>query len=89
MPNKVRDKIGKNGVVRNPDIHIDVIKGISRYAASVGLQMRRLDFSPITGPEGNIEFLAEIRLRCDNAPEVEENEIFRIVEEAHKYLARS
>ena len=54
------EKIGKNGVVRSSETHEEVLNGIIQFAESAGLHVLRLDYSPITGPEGNIEFLAEI-----------------------------
>ncbi len=56
-----RDKVGKNGVVREPEIHREVIHKIVDYAASVGFEVVNLDYSPIKGPEGNIEYLVHIR----------------------------
>ncbi len=52
-----RDKVGKNGVVREPEIHREVIHKIIDFADSVGFEVLNLDFSPIKGPEGNIEYL--------------------------------
>lgn len=52
-----RDKIGKKGVVRDRSVHNEVIDFILQSAASVGLQPIGLTFSPIRGPEGNIEYL--------------------------------
>lgn len=56
-----RDKVGKNGVVREPEIHEEVIRKIVDYAASIGFTVLHLEFSPIKGPEGNIEYLLHIR----------------------------
>ena len=52
-----RDKVGKNGVVREPQTHREVIAKIVDYADSIGFAVIELDFSPIKGPEGNIEYL--------------------------------
>ncbi len=52
-----RDKVGKKGVVRDEAVHLEVIERVIRYAGSVGFAVRGLDFSPIRGPEGNIEYL--------------------------------
>lgn len=52
-----REKVGKKGVVRDPDVHIEVIKNVITMAEENGLYPWGLDFSPIKGPEGNIEFL--------------------------------
>lgn len=52
-----REKVGKKGVVRDKDVHLDVICGVMSYAVSIGFGILALDFSPIKGPEGNIEYL--------------------------------
>ncbi len=56
-----REKVGKNGVVRDPDTHSEVLHKIIDYADSVGFEVLHLDHSPIRGPEGNIEYLLHIR----------------------------
>ena len=84
-----REKIGKNGVVRNPGTHMEVIRNIVDFSETAGLLVRKLDFSPITGPEGNIEFLAEITVKEDGTALISDDEIRRIVEEAHSSLDRS
>ena len=52
-----REKVGKNGVVKEPKTHRQVIEKIVDFAASIGFTVIDLDFSPIRGPEGNIEYL--------------------------------
>lgn len=52
-----KDKVGKKGVVREPEIHEEVIEKITGFAASAGFEILDLDYSPIKGPEGNIEYL--------------------------------
>lgn len=52
-----REKVGKRGVVRDPAVHREVIASICRLIVDLGWGVRGLDFSPIKGPEGNIEFL--------------------------------
>ncbi len=52
-----RDKVGKKGVVRDPSVHLDVLMQASEYARENGFASIGADFSPIKGPEGNIEFL--------------------------------
>ncbi len=84
-----RGKIGKNGVVRNTETHEEVLNGIVQFTESAGLHIRRMDFSPITGPEGNIEFLAEIHKKTGDSSPVSEEEIHRIVAEAHQTLDHS
>lgn len=53
-----REHVGKKGVVRDKKIHAAVIEKILNFAAEVGFAVRGLDFSPVKGPEGNIEYLA-------------------------------
>ena len=55
-----RDKVGKNGVVREPKVHREVIAKIVDYADSIGFTVLHLEFSPIKGPEGNIEYLLHL-----------------------------
>ena len=81
-----RDKVGKKGVVRDPKAHEDVIRTISEFAQSIGWNVRRLDYSPITGPEGNIEFLSEIRKSDDSSAGITDADIRSVVAEAHRKL---
>ena len=52
-----REKVGKKGVVRDPAVHKEVIEMVISYAKSISFGVRHLEFSPIKGPEGNIEYL--------------------------------
>jgi 23S rRNA (cytidine1920-2'-O)/16S rRNA (cytidine1409-2'-O)-methyltransferase len=52
-----RDKVGKKGVVRDPRVHEEVIKSVTDFAKETGFTVKGLDFSPVKGPEGNIEYL--------------------------------
>lgn len=56
-----REKVGKKGVVREPEVHTEVIEKIICYAVSLGFRILNLDYSPIKGPEGNIEYLLHIQ----------------------------
>lgn len=58
-----REKVGKKGVVRDRKVHMEVISQVSEFAASVGFDCLDLDYSPIKGPEGNIEYLLYLRKR--------------------------
>ncbi len=53
-----RDRVGKGGVVRDPAVHRDVLSGVISSAGDIGFFVRSLTPSPITGPAGNVEFLA-------------------------------
>lgn len=52
-----REQVGKKGVVRDPDVHKEVIHKVIEFSKSIGFGVKGLSFSPIKGPEGNIEFL--------------------------------
>lgn len=52
-----RDKVGKSGVVRDPDVHRDVLRSVTAFAVETGFAVKGLTYSPITGGEGNVEFL--------------------------------
>lgn len=56
-----REKVGKKGVVRDKKVHVEVIENVVGYALSSGFELLGLDFSPVKGPEGNIEYLMHIR----------------------------
>lgn len=62
-----REKVGKNGVVREPETHREVIGKILDYADLVGFKVLHLEYSPIRGPEGNIEYL--VHLKKEEEPE--------------------
>ncbi|TYQ13379.1 UNVERIFIED_CONTAM: 23S rRNA (cytidine1920-2'-O)/16S rRNA (cytidine1409-2'-O)-methyltransferase [Acetivibrio alkalicellulosi] len=52
-----KDKVGKNGVVRDKSAHKEVVEDILAFAVDIGLKVKGVDYSPIKGPEGNIEYL--------------------------------
>jgi 23S rRNA (cytidine1920-2'-O)/16S rRNA (cytidine1409-2'-O)-methyltransferase len=56
-----REKVGKKGVVRDQRVHIEVIEKVVAYGVSIGFRILNLDYSPIKGPEGNIEYLLHIK----------------------------
>ena len=76
--------MGKNGVVREKEIHERVLHEICVFAPSFGWHVENLTFSPIKGPAGNIEVLADVRPGDGNAPDLEQ--ITALVAEAHKEL---
>lgn len=65
-----REKVGKKGVVREKSTHLEVIRQVLSFAWSIGFEILALEFSPIKGPEGNIEYLAW--LQKTERPEAEE-----------------
>lgn len=68
-----REKVGKSGVVRDPKVHKEVLETMLHFANELGLNLRGLTFSPITGGEGNIEFLAHWRLEEPDASQQEKD----------------
>ncbi len=78
-----REKVGKKGVVRDPKVHCEVIGNVITAATNLGFGVMGLDYSPIRGPEGNIEYL--IFLKKGEAG-VSAFPIPETVEEAHKEL---
>ncbi len=80
-----REKVGKKGVVRDPEVHKEVIETVIEYVTSIGYSVKDLDYSPVKGPEGNIEYL--IHIASDDAGEVADTiDVERTVEAAHKEL---
>mgnify|MGYP000717221972 CR=1 FL=1 len=82
-----REKVGKKGVVRDPKVHIEVLEQIMQYVLSIGFAIRELSFSPIKGPEGNIEYLVHIK-KTDDPIKEESVDIHSVVEAAHGELDR-
>lgn len=60
-----REKVGKKGVVRDPAVHVEVVRGIYEFCLKNGYSVLNLDFSPIKGPEGNIEYLIHLKKSGD------------------------
>ncbi len=65
-----REKVGKKGVVREQSVHSEVIHKIIDFADSVGFEVKDLEYSPIKGPEGNIEYLVYIEKQEEKAKPV-------------------
>lgn len=83
-----REKVGKKGVVRDPEVHLEVIEKVLDYASGIALEPHHLSFSPIKGPEGNIEYLLHLVKRPDGTQVVSHLEVQAkdIVAEAHSQL---
>lgn len=81
-----RENVGKHGVVRDPKVHLDVVKSVTAFMVESGFSVLGLDYSPIKGPQGNIEYLAYIQrsdapsYRCSVTPE-------DVVENSHAALS--
>jgi 23S rRNA (cytidine1920-2'-O)/16S rRNA (cytidine1409-2'-O)-methyltransferase len=80
-----REKVGKKGVVRDPKIHEEVIRHIWRAALQARLYPFGLDYSPIRGPEGNIEYLLGFSMEQGAAKDMDGPGIGRIVSRAFEY----
>lgn len=79
-----REKVGKKGVVRDPKVHEEVIEDIIGFALSLGFSIKGLTFSPIKGPEGNIEYLLHLS-NCDCSAS-SAIDISKVVDSAHTDL---
>ena len=77
-----REKVGKKGVVREKSTHIEVIHKVIDYAMSIGFEVLNLEFSPIKGPEGNIEYLVHLQKCPPEEAKVEEGVRIRQVTDA-------
>ena len=80
-----KGNVGKNGVVRDKNIHKAVIVKIYEFCLSHGFDVLDLTYSPVKGPEGNIEYLLYIR-RSDDAKALKALDIEQTVEDSHKEL---
>lgn len=81
-----REQVGKKGVVRDPKVHREVIEASFGYASENGFRLLNLDYSPVRGPEGNIEYLMEIE-KSDEEDLVGVSVIGETVDAAHRELA--
>ncbi len=84
-----REKVGKKGVVRDRSVHVEVIGRVMDYARSIGFDVLNLDFSPIRGPEGNIEYLLHLEKSGGQAGEMRfDGDAARTAERAFAELAK-
>lgn len=77
-----REEVGKKGVVRDEKVHLEVINGILGFAPAIGLTPVGLDFSPIKGPEGNIEYLCWLKNCRREIPKLDPEGIVKASHEA-------
>ena len=78
-----KDEVGKKGVVRDESVHLAVIESILDFMPTIGLTVLGLDYSPIKGPEGNIEYLCYMKKGGGEAPDIN---AAGIVEASHELL---
>ena len=81
-----REKVGKRGVVRNPEVHKEVIKNIIDFLKDINAVIIGIDYSPIKGPEGNIEYLVYFSKAQQALSHFTEDDIALIVNKAHSQL---
>lgn len=65
-----KEKVGKKGVVREKSVHLEVIETVLAFAQSIGFQVLNLEYSPIKGPEGNIEYLMHIEKNANTEGQI-------------------
>ena len=80
-----KENVGKKGVVREPKIHEMVIEKVASFAEEQGFAVLGLDFSPIKGPEGNIEYLLHLG-KVEKTETLSSETIKTVVQNAHNTL---
>lgn len=84
-----KEKVGKKGVVREKSTHVEVIENVIGYASDNGFSILNLDFSPVKGPEGNIEYLLYIKKMDDSICLVDSDMIKKVVDDSHSSLDKN
>lgn len=80
-----REQVGKKGVVRDINVHFEVVKNVLDFAKETGFSIAGLSFSPIKGPEGNIEYLAYLKKqKCEI--DITDEKIREVVDLSHSVL---
>lgn len=78
-----REKVGKKGVVRDPKVHLEVLEHFLVHAGEAGFGVKDITFSPIRGPEGNIEYLGYLQTGAENSWS---GALSLLVEQSHQTL---
>lgn len=81
-----KGKVGKKGVVREKSVHQEVLKKIAEASIKEGFSLRGMSFSPVTGGEGNIEFLFHLTSEENPVTSFDEVDFDKLIEEAYKEL---
>lgn len=85
-----REQVGKKGIITDPAVHKSVLLSVSEYAIQNHLSLKKLTYSPVKGAKGNIEYLMCLQADEGNAErrlsEAEEEQVGKVVQEAHLYL---
>jgi 23S rRNA (cytidine1920-2'-O)/16S rRNA (cytidine1409-2'-O)-methyltransferase len=84
-----RDQVGRKGIVRDRNVHAEVLEDTLKFSESLGFQYKDLTFSPITGGDGNIEFLAHLTWHNEDAAShyPDSHAIKAVVDDAHQQLS--
>lgn len=82
-----KGKVGKKGVVREPEIHLEVLKKIFAFCGEIGFCVKGIHFSPIKGPEGNIEYLFYFK-KSPEPSAFTDGDLAALVEASHQALDR-
>lgn len=80
-----RSKVGKNGIVRDQDVQIEVLNNVAGYATARGLSVQDITYSPVTGAKGNIEYLLLLK-KAEESTSINYAQINKTVQEAHESL---
>lgn len=83
-----REKVGKKGVVRDKAVHREVILKVADYARHIGFGIMELDYSPIRGPEGNIEYLIHLKKGEEGMEKDMEEAVASVTDKAFEELAK-
>lgn len=77
-----REQVGKKGVVKDPSVHFSVVQSIADFSCEIGFSVEGISFSPIKGPEGNIEYLIHLKNSADKKT-VTTEKIQQLINESH------
>ena len=83
-----KDQVGKKGVVRDKSVHFDVLRSVLTFAEENGFAVCGLTFSPVKGPEGNIEYLAYL-VKDKEAEHITDEQLHKVVEASHEELDKN
>lgn len=81
-----REKVGKKGVVRDPEVHFEVIEKVVSFSNELGFKLLDIEFSPIKGPEGNIEYLIHLKKESSDEEYKAENDIESFLEKSREVV---
>ncbi|HAH18121.1 TlyA family RNA methyltransferase [uncultured Eubacterium sp.] len=82
-----REKVGKKGVVRDPQVHFEVIEKVVNFSNELGFKLLDIEFSPIKGPEGNIEYLIHLKKESNEEEYRADNDVEAFLEKSKAIVA--